>query len=166
MELLKTFADVNLVPGRRYPGVRKANCPAPEGFVLKYMDGTACSASHAFCDVFYNESTGKYLVVTDVGQVQSMGECSSEYAHLHHKECDTLCDVLNEVASYSFHDSNETGDFALHLGFIDADPHGHRPIYRDFNNFPAWFEQQDEVNKKKITEISNELLEDYSTKVF
>jgi hypothetical protein len=123
-EMLVQYADAGLsVAVQTDGGVRKPlsewkggagkSCAnkldVPDGYELKYMDGTCCSASHAFSDVFFNAKTGKYLVVTDTGHAEYTGH--SYDSHYHRVECDNILDVFNELLIYNGHDLNTTGQF-------------------------------------------------------
>lgn len=123
--LLRQWFEKNLALGKCYgsrsqgDGAARPFTPAPleasTGTArLVYQDGTACSASHAFSDVFLL-STGEYLVQTDCGVAQCRGDDSHSNA-----ECIVagpfrhLWQVFDELCFFSFHDRNTCGDMMLH----------------------------------------------------
>lgn len=80
-QAIKTFFDNNLLPGMCYPGSGGQPLIASQytkqlalsdNAKLIYQDGTACSASHAFIDIYRNLDE-TYTVITDSGSADHMG---------------------------------------------------------------------------------------------
>lgn len=182
MELLQNFADLHLFPGAPSYGSggcydaygyveilvdgEKINDPIflrttntkfspPKGYNLKYLDGTACSASHAFSDVYYNDEIKRYLVVTDVGFATYTGQGSDHNAHLHKAECSNIIEVFDELLSYCGHDPNSAGE--LFYTLIEKCPEYQGNIFGvfgtdkgSFASFISWLNQQPEDQRKKL----------------
>ncbi|VBB17779.1 hypothetical protein YASMINEVIRUS_242 [Yasminevirus sp. GU-2018] len=112
---LKVFFENNLKPGMCYGSAREKSFTATEEkykdqkLVLVYQDGTACSASYAFSDV-YQKPDGTYKVVTDCGHAHFTGDNPGDHATNDEVDCKTLDEVLYELLRYCGHDPNTSGD--------------------------------------------------------
>lgn len=105
-DALKAFFDYNLKPGMAY-GTDGYCCDTElPNDTLVYQDGTACSGSFAFSNVFLT-SNGSYTVIT------RMSGCGER--KIIKTECKTLTNVLDELANYNFGDSNSTGDMLTYF---------------------------------------------------
>lgn len=127
-EAIFSFFDNNLIPGMCYHG----SLPTGKPFIrdedmnrlglnnneLIYQDGTACSASHAFSDI-YKKKDGTYIVVTDTGAAEYQGHSYESSYQI--ENCETLFDVLLELLSFCGHDPNSSGDMFYHVfnKFVD-----------------------------------------------
>jgi hypothetical protein len=101
---LKAFFENNLKPGMAYGTVKnKSFTPHPLNGILVYQDGTACSASYAFSDVFQIPD-GTYIVKTDCGQAHFTGDSPGDHAVFYEKECKNLTEVLVELNDFCGHD--------------------------------------------------------------
>lgn len=120
-EAVKLWCDNNLTNSRSYRGsIPKGEFIAGWGVVsqgdldkrdgeLVYQDGTACSASHAFADIYNrknrlaNDTSKLYDVYMDCSSACYQGEgTSSTHPELHSFE--SLCEVLDFLVSYCGHD--------------------------------------------------------------
>lgn len=116
---IATFFDNNLKPGMCYGSNGEPFTDVLPNAKLVYQDGTACSASYAFSDVFQlPDST--FIVKTKVASANCTGG-NMENDETIEKSCRDLSEVLIGLASYSGHDPNTAGDmlFAL-LGRDDT----------------------------------------------
>lgn len=103
-DTLKKWCDENLTHGRSYPPNHEPielNC-VPKGNLV-YQDGTACSASHAFNDVYLQED-GTYTVYTDCSTID-----------VEPKHCKNIAEVLDYLLLFCGHDPNSTGDLLLNI---------------------------------------------------
>lgn len=113
-KILKKWCDSNLKPGMCYGGsinpitLRVYESNNREG-KLVYQDGTACSASHAFHDV-YLLNDGTYTVYVDCGQCTMMGGEQKRLEFEPDKFKD-LAGVLDFLMEFCGHDRNSTGLF-------------------------------------------------------
>lgn len=113
-KILKKWCDSNLKPGMCYGGsinpitLRVYESNNREG-KLVYQDGTACSASHAFHDVYLLDD-GTYTVYVDCGQCTMMGGEQKRLEFEPDKFKD-LAGVLDFLMEFCGHDPNSTGEF-------------------------------------------------------
>jgi hypothetical protein len=123
---LEEFFEANLKPGMAYHGSRVAGAPfteLPKGVEAKlvYQDGTACSASHAFSDV-YRMTDGSFLVQTDCGQARFTGDSSGDRAFVDSGAvCKSFTQVFVELLSFCGHDPNTCGEMAADCLGIKVD---------------------------------------------
>jgi len=123
---LKVWCDNNLTNSRSYRGNIGAGSPIAgidnwylikdRPGILTYQDGTACSASHAFADIYkVVEGDVVYFdVYMDCGAASYQGEGSSlGYAQKH--SFPSLVDVLDFLSSYCGHDPNSTGELLIYI---------------------------------------------------
>ena len=112
-QVLRDWCNDQLAPGKCYGSVlgQSFTQAPPDAVALVYQDGTACSASYCFSDV-YECKDGTYVVQTDVG----VGKFTGDSPHSEGNDtfctqrCATLLDVLNELLLYCGHDPNSTGE--------------------------------------------------------
>jgi len=109
-DVLTNWFKRNLKPGQCYGSKRKAFTDKPPGTILIYQDGTGCSASCAFSDVFKVKDKEEYIVRTDLGICQEMG--SNPDHEIVETKCNNIFEIYAELLTYSFHDSNTCGDLA------------------------------------------------------
>ena len=113
-DALQSFFQNNLTPGLCYPGTKgEAFTEAPNGGNLVYQDGTACSASYAFSDV-YQMPDDTFVVQTKTASAQSQGDSPDNEITITTK-CKDLCKVLVELSNFSGHLSNTTGDMLISI---------------------------------------------------
>lgn len=74
---------------------------------LVYQDGTACSASYAFHDIYLLEN-GTYTVYTKCG-------CNDGKKDIKPYDCDNICQVIDFLLEFCFHDPNSVGDVFLYI---------------------------------------------------
>lgn len=129
---IKLWCDAHLADSRSYRGSIPAGQPIaclskrleeqpPRPGLLVYQDGTACSASHAFGDV-YQLDDGSYTVYMDGGQAEFQGDSSVGRGDIEVTSFTTLAHVVDHLSNYSGHDSNSCGDLMHQLM---------RPLSRD-----------------------------------
>lgn len=112
-EVLTLFFQNNLSPGFCYGSKGEPFTTAPVSGKLVYQDGTACSASFAFSDVYLMPNK-QYIVKTETGCAQSQGDSIEETSVVETK-CKNLIEVLLELRKYIGHDPNTTGDMLIDL---------------------------------------------------
>ena len=137
--LITEFFERCLKPGQCYHGCMTPGRPftdiSPENGHLVYQDGTACSGSFAFSDVYQTfgqdsrQTFGQdsrqndnsfYVVQTIMGIADSYpGGDPGEHARLVSYQCSNLIDVFNHLCAFAFDDPNSCGDVVttiLHIG--------------------------------------------------
>lgn len=118
---LKAFFENNLKPGMAYGTIKnKSFTSHPLNGTLVYQDGTACSASYAFSDVFQMPD-GTYIVKTDCGEAHFTGGSPEDRAEIYEKECQNMTEVLIELNNFCGHDPNTCGDMLRYLANFVAD---------------------------------------------
>jgi len=118
---LKAFFDNNLIPGMAYgTDKKKPFTSRPQDGILVYQDGTACSASYAFSDIFQIPD-GTYIVKTDCGQARFTGGSPEDHAEFYETKCQNLTDVLIELNIFCGHDPNTCGDMLRYLSDFVTD---------------------------------------------
>jgi len=121
---LKHWCDENLTDGKSYRGSIPigepiASCRTQEEQdarkgVLTYQDGTACSASHAFADVYLLED-GSYDVYMDSDSGCSQGESGIYGPDVEVTHHENLAQVVHYLDGYSGHDPNNCGELINYL---------------------------------------------------
>lgn len=81
---------------------------------LVYQDGTACSASHAFADVYQLEN-GDYEVYMDYGSARFMGDSSENKNGVEKTKYSRLSEVVDYLGNFSGHDPNSCGELIEYL---------------------------------------------------
>lgn len=116
---IKKWCDTNIAIGMCY-GSNKSTTPITGDQTkqrrgkLLYQDGTACSASYAFADV-YELDNGEYEVYADCGYACFTGDnCHNEDGIMTNK-FQKLSEVVDYLADLSFHDPNSCGDLMYYL---------------------------------------------------
>lgn len=117
-DALKYWCDENLTEGKAYrggfevglpiAGSRKPREQQQRKGVLIYQDGTACSASHAFADV-YVLGDGSYDVYMDASSGVEQGDSGIFGFVTEIKHCNNLVEVVDYLDNYCGHDPNSCG---------------------------------------------------------
>ena len=108
---LKKWCNLNLATGMCYGGQK--DTPITKNYnqnrkgTLIYQDGTACSASFVFNDIYILDDN-TYIVYTDAGGASHTGG-NIELADIEPYHCKNLCEVLDKLLEYNGHDPNTTG---------------------------------------------------------
>lgn len=117
---LKKWCDGNLKPGMCYGGNKDGpitlDAYEPNQTrhgELVYQDGTACSASYAFHDVYLLDD-GSYEIYTDCGQARMTGGEHVKY-DAEPEKCSNLAEVLDFLLCFCGHDPNSAGDMLEHI---------------------------------------------------
>lgn len=98
---LKDWFDRCLAPGMAYNCHRQRTEMKDENSKLVYQDGTACSWSCAFSDIF--------LLPDNTYIVQTLVDVKDEYNDVEVRKCNGLIEVFNLLVSYNFAHLNSTG---------------------------------------------------------
>lgn len=124
-DTIKIWCDNNIAPGMCYGSVKGTRNRPIAGKVSKvsfegrsgnliYQDGTACSASYAFADVYQLEN-GEYEVYMESAQSRYMGNSPINESGIEHTKYTKLSEVVSYLSDYSGHDSNSCGELMEYL---------------------------------------------------
>ena len=80
---------------------------------LLYKDGTSCSVSHAFSNI-YQLKDMTYIVYTDVSHARFTGDCTGK-KNIIHEKCENISEVIDHLIEFSYHDPNSVGDLLFNL---------------------------------------------------
>ena len=104
-KILIEWCDENLTNNRSYGSKNTYNNKSYGKLV--YKDGTACSASHAFSEV-YKLNDGTYEVFTDINVANFTGDAIGTNETIN-KKCENIMEVMDHLYEFSFHDLNSVG---------------------------------------------------------
>lgn len=121
-EAFKVFFESNLKPGMCYHGSMPDGIPftkLPKNLRTKaklvFQDGTACSAAHAFCDIYQLED-GSFLVQVDSGRAKFTGDnTGGDNASVYKQACKTFFDVFCELLKWQLYDGNSCSEMVIEL---------------------------------------------------
>lgn len=118
---LKLFFDKQLLPGMACGAKKDKTAHTSTAVVatLMYQDGIADSLSYALSDVF-RLSDHSFLVQTDTGYADFVGENPFNHSQITACSCSTLLDVVVELARFCGHDLNSIGELLMHLYSCDT----------------------------------------------
>lgn len=128
-DAIKNWCDSNITVGMCYRGSMSINDPiavvsidiqdrneiiSKRSGKLIYQDGTACSASYAFADV-YKLDSDSYQVYMDCGCAKFTGDNPENEYGIETKTFSKLSEVVDYLASFSGHDANSCGELIDYL---------------------------------------------------
>jgi hypothetical protein len=158
MEIIENFFDELVTNKLNHHPHAKQNIP--HEYVYRCSDRTECSASYAMSDIYDNKSTGKYLVVTEVGSATRTGDDPKSNSKTFEKYCDNLAEVFDELLNYCFHDPNTGGELFMMISnaydCYSYECHEYKSNkekpFLSWGEFVTWYDQQSQNSKDEFNE--------------